>query len=268
MDQQRPVVGFEEVHKHEERLVEMRARIGELKEEEEGLAQEIATKMSEGQWNVDELRARRAEARAFRADLTEAAELVEQRLGSMREQAGYSEAQRRVKGIARAFGSVHQELADDEAKVREAATSYVKAVGRINERFLTLAKLRAEAGALADRFAVDAPKLAPVVAPARREGCVAAHKLIDGVGFADHAHITPATEECEHHIRRRRTYREVEGSEAFRIITEAHLVAFPELTERQCEFVEDRVRQKKDEVRTMDRFGAEAARSLQRSGLG
>ena len=49
-----------------------------------------------------------------------------------------------MKGISRAFGSVRQELDDDEAKVRDAATSYVEAVGRINERFLTVAKLRAE----------------------------------------------------------------------------------------------------------------------------
>ena len=111
-------------------------------------------------------------------------------------------------------------------------------------------------------------KLAAVTAPARRSVCIDAARNVESVGFADHAHITPATEECEHHIRRRRTYQEVEGTEAFRIITEAHLLPFPELTERQCQIVEDRRRQKKEEERTMDRFGAQAARSLQRSGLG
>ncbi len=111
-------------------------------------------------------------------------------------------------------------------------------------------------------------KLAAVTAPARRSVCIDAARNVESAGFADHAHITPATEECEHRIRRRRTYREVKGTAGYDIITEVHLVPFPELTERQCQIVEDRVRQKKEEARTMGRFGAEASRTLERSGLG
>ena len=110
-------------------------------------------------------------------------------------------------------------------------------------------------------------KLAAVTAPARRSVCIDAARNVESAGFADHAHITPATESCEHHIRRRRTYREVKGTAGYDIIAEAGLPPFPELTERQQEIVASRARQKKEEARTMERFGAEAARSTQRARL-
>jgi len=45
--------------------------------------------------------------------------------------------------------------------------------------------------------------------------------------------VSPVLEDDEHHLRKRRSYAEIAGSEGYRIIMEAGLKAFPPLTPRQ-----------------------------------
>ncbi len=151
----------------------------------------------------------------------------------------------------------------------EAATAYKEAVDRLNARFGALAKLRAEANALADRFPdVVAPTLAPVIEPARRKACIAAALVVDGIAF-DHSRLrSPNIEHDEHRLRTRRTYEEVTGTPAGEIISATGLQQWPELSAKQREIVALREREKRDEADTAQQFGVEAGRSVQRVRVG
>ncbi|MCX6027091.1 MAG: hypothetical protein NTY23_12695 [Chloroflexi bacterium] len=257
----------EQVQKHEQRLAQMSQQIAELDAEAESLGNEIAVTLAAGR-DATVPRARRFEVRQLRTDLTEAAALLEQRLATDREAAGTAEAEKRMVGVVRAYGSVRQELDEDEAKAREAAVSYQVAAERVNDRYRSLARLQAEAGALADRFGVAVPDFPSVVIPAMREGCAAAAMTVQGAGFIDHAHIPRATEKDEHGLRTRRTYEEITGTPAYEIITAAGGPRpWPALTERQRAIVVERGQQQAQEAVTMQRFAMEADRSLERSTL-
>lgn len=257
-------MNFEKVQQHAQRLAQMRQQIAELDAEAESLGNAVAVTLAAGQ-DATQARARRAEVRQLRADLREAAELLEVQLGTDREAAGQAEAEQRMVGIARAFGSVRQQLDEDEAKVREAAWHATAAADRVNERFRALEMLRAEANALAERFGLAAPAFPPVVIPARREGCAAAVMAAQAITFLDHAHMRPDTEQDEHGVRVRRTYREIEATEGYRIIMAAGgPKGWPELTERQRAILAEREREKVREAAEMQRFAAQADRSLSR----
>lgn len=260
------MASFEQVQQHEQRLAEMRAQIAELEGEAESLGNEIAVTLAGGK-DATQARARRAEVRQLRADLAEAAALLEQQLTTDREAAGKADAQKRMIGVARAYGSVRQELDDDEARVREAAVAYKAAADRVNERYRSLEMLRAEANALADRFGVAASAFPPVVIPAMREGCAAA-VMAAQVKFLDHAHVRLETEKDEHGLRTRRTYAEIDATEGYRIITLAGgPKPWPALTPQQHEIVAEQERQRAREAAEMRRFATEADRSVQRSTL-
>jgi hypothetical protein len=207
----------------------------------------------------------RAEARA--PVLRKAIAELEQHLATDREAAGQAAAQKRMIGIARAHGSVRQELDDDDAKVREAAVAYKEAADRVNARYRGLEMLRAEANALADRFGVAAPTFPPVVIPAMREGCAAAVMEVQ-VKFLDHAHVSPATEKDEHGLRSRRNFAEIAATPGGQIIATVGPKPWPELTDKQREIIAGQERQQAQEVAELRRFATEANRGLQRSVVG
>ena len=255
-----------QVQKQEARAAALEQQAKELEEQERELANQIAECHASGAGDRDALTRQRREVRVLWADILEALPLVRARLTADREQAAKAEAEKRMRGIARAHGSLRQELDDDDARVREAATAYKAAADRLNQRYRSLAMLGAEAGALCDRFGVAAPMFAPVVIPAMRKVCGAAALVVDGVKFLDHAHVRTATEKCEHGLRTRRTYAEIAGTGGG-IIKAAGLKPWPELNAKQREIVESRVRERQAEAATAARFEGEAARGLQRTGL-
>jgi hypothetical protein len=54
----------------------------------------------------------------------------------------------------------------------------------------------------------------------------------------DHTNAWPApTEQCEHKMRERRSYTEIQGTEGYDIITAVGLKPFPDLTDRQLAVV-------------------------------
>ena len=85
--------------------------------------------------------------------------------------------------------------------------------------------------------------------------------------FIDHAHVAQSTEKCEHHLRSRRTYREVANTPGAAIIEVAGPKAWPKLSERQQEMVESRERERQAEAAQVARFEGEAERSVLRSAL-
>jgi hypothetical protein len=68
---------------------------------------------------------------------------------------GKEEAEQRMVGIARAYGSLHAFLRDDEKKIKDLARRYAQAVMRVNEHHTKLHALRTERdgtrGAVPDR---------------------------------------------------------------------------------------------------------------------
>ena len=176
---------LEQVQQAQERLAALEQQAAELGEREATLSQKIAAAHASGSGDLEKLSKQRREVRGQRADLLEAIPLLRETITRDRESAARAAAEKRLTGIARAFGSVKQELDEDEARVTVAAEAYHAAVERLNQRFKALNMLRAEAGALRDRFGVSAPALPPVVLPARREGCTAAAMAVQRATFLD-----------------------------------------------------------------------------------
>jgi hypothetical protein len=84
-----------------------------------------------------------------------------------------------------------------------------------------------------------------VVPPARRE--IATTLVLLQRSLLDHANSWPApVEQCEHQMRERRSYAEIQGTEGYDIITSVGLKPFPELTERQQAVVAQRKREAED----------------------
>ncbi len=201
--------------------------------------------------------------------LLEAIPLLEATIEERRAEACTGEAGKRMRGIARAYGSLRQELDDDEVRAKEQAAVYAETAETVNARYRSLNMLKAEAHALTDRLGVAAPTFSPVIMPSLREGCREASLTVDGARFVDHHHVAPATEKCEHGLRTRRTYAEVGGTPGGAILKAAGgPKPWPALTAQQQEMVESRERERQAEAVTVARFKGEAARGLQRTGLG
>ena len=260
---------FEQVQKQEARAAALEAQAKELGEQERDLTKKIAECHATGAGDLDALTRERREVRELRADILETLPLVRDRLEKDREAAGRAEAKKRMKGIARAFGSVRQEMDDAEPRLKEKALAFQAEADRFNGYYRSLACLKAEAAALGDRFGVAAPTFAPVVIPAMRAGCGEAVRIVDSVKFLDHAYVPVATERCEHNLRARRSYAEVANTPGGEIITAAGgPKPWPQLNAKQREIVASREREREEETATVARFGAEAERSIQRTGLG
>ena len=216
---------------------------------------------------LDALTKQRRAVREQRADILEALPLLRDQIAKDRERACTAEAAKRMVGIARAYGSLRQELEQDVTKVQAQAAVYVGAVQSVNNRYKSLITLKAEASALTDRLGVPAPAFSPVVLPSLREGCREAAVVVDGARFVNHHHVAQATEKCEHKLRTRRTYREVASTPSYEILTAGGPKPWPALTAQQEEMVEGRERERQAEAATVARFEGEAERGLQRRSL-
>jgi hypothetical protein len=167
---------------------------------------------------------------------------VEARIAARKEDEGREAARERCVGISRAVGSVVASIEGDEQNLAAAARAYVAALDRLNARYRQYEGLVAENDALVDRFGIEGAKIPSVVEPNRREGCIAAYRMVEGANFARSLFSSPSVERCEHGVRMRRTYGEVASTEAHRIIEAAGLKPWPELTERQRKIVEAKAR--------------------------
>jgi len=154
------------------------------------------------------------------------------------------------KGIRRAWGSHVAQLkaaialldADPSERDPEVlklfgplGQSELTLVGHAVAAFQALAVLKAEAGALAARFDLPAPDL-----PLHLLGLLLGDaylrlstRLTSAAQRAPAREEVPRYEEDEFEIRRRRSYQEVAGTEAFAIIMAAGLAPWPPLTESQ-----------------------------------
>lgn len=181
-----------------------------------------------------------------------AAELakVEAQLAGAREAEAREAAKARLVGIRRAFGSVAASLNGDEQRLRDAVAVVGEAIERINSRFHQLMKLKAEAAALADRFEVASPALPVVTPPALRDLTVTPRASLVG-----HVHARTKVERCEHGLRERRTYAEVQGTEGHAIIIGVGPKAWPDLTEQQERIIAQRTREAAEARRQLARLG-------------
>ena len=172
-EKNQPPPTLEQVEKLKTRCTALKLQASGFAAREEHLTKQIANVHAESgdKGELDTLTQQRREVREARADALEAFTALQGRIVSDLELACTAEAVRRTKGIKRAFGSLRQEMQDDEVKVQEAAAAYRDAVNRVNDRYRSLAKLKAEAAALTDRFGVAAPTLPPIVIPAMHDGC-------------------------------------------------------------------------------------------------
>ncbi len=264
------IITMAEVEELMGRLEVLERKAQELAVKESGLSQQITEGHAAGLDGkaLDILAWERREAREERADVLEAIPLLEATIEERRAEACTGEAQKRMRGIARAYGSLRQELDEDVEKARAQANLYAEAVEAVNARFNALMLLRAQVDALKDRFGVAAPTLQPVVIPGLRDACREAAVIVDRAQFTDHSHRPPATEKCEHQLRVRRTYREVSGTPAATIIESAGgPKPWPPLTAKQGEIVAGRERDTEAEVLTASQFAGHADRSLSRRSL-
>ena len=271
-----PAPTLEQVAQLQTRAVDLEVEAEQLGEREEDLTKEIeAIHVAGGGGNnknkkgdVKALTRERRETMDEKADVLAAIATLQRRIDTDRALACTSEAAERMPGIARAYGSLRQELDEDEAAVQAAAVEYKAKGDRVNARFRSLAMLRAEAGALADRFGVPAPTFAPpVVIPAMRKGCGEAAMTVQSVTFLDHSHVATAMEKDEHGIRSRRTFKEISATPGFAIIKSAGWQPWPALTEAQEKILDGRQRDVQAEIVASKRFAAAAERAKRRGGM-
>lgn len=176
---------------------------------------------------------------------------IEIELVGAREVEGVRAAKDRLLGIKRAFGSVQTSIDADVIRVTAAIAALEETIGTLNDRYNQTVTLRAEAAALADRFNVPKPALPIVAPPASRDLAVSLIRLPNTLAAGSSSHPYEAKEVCEHNLRERRTYVEATGTPGGDIIEAAGLKAFPELTERQKDFLAARQREKESERRAL-----------------
>lgn len=165
-----------------------------------------------------------------------------------READAVQRATKRMVAISRAHGSVANELDEDERRVAQKMGELQDAIARLNGRYTKATQLRGEAAALSDRFGLDKLVLPNLVPPCRRDFVTPLATLHRDL--LDFPSPRQSIEQCEHRLRERRTYAEVAGTEAFKIIVAAGLKPFAQLTERQQDIVEGRQRQEAETRRS------------------
>ena len=254
-------------------------RLGDLEldadreeEREQDLSKQIAEIHTGGgnKKDLPGLSQQRREVREQRADMLEAAATLRTQVAQDLEVASVVAAAVRVKDIRRAFGSLRRVLEADELAVGKAAVEYKATAERVNERFATLAALRAESEALYDRFPTvpPGPRFPPITAPSRREPVIQASLVASSVKFLGHVHIAKETEKCPHSIRSRRTYRELGAATlGAAIIKAAGLGDWPALTAAQEAILAGQKRGASAEVLESQRFSEQGDRATERPGL-
>lgn len=135
---------------------------------------------------------------------------LEQEAAREVEATGRKAAEARMLGIKKAYGALLSELDEDEKRIAE---FIAEAIPRLNNRYTKIEQFRAEALAVSDRFGLDKPTLARAVPPSRR--VIATTLVLLQRSLLDHGNEWPApTEQCEHKMRERRTYRRSKGPKA------------------------------------------------------
>jgi hypothetical protein len=202
--------------------------------------------------DYDALARRATELRALVAQPTAAAaELaaIEQQLAARKETEAVAAAKQRVKKLPSAVGSLLDLYAKEFQAVRDEVVMLRAAIEAVNARREQIKSFHDENDALADRFSLAPAKLAMPLEPGE----------IDTLPpFWTHRVFVPPKEWDEHHLRERRTYTEIEGTEAYTIITAAGLT-WPPLTEAQRAAVAEREEDKRQERESMAEFAREAA---------
>ncbi len=260
------------VQELEVRLAALEQRAAGLERKDADLTKQIADFHAAGSGDKKQLGSltkQRRDGREERADLLEAIEVLQDQIAQDREAASRTAAAQRLAEIPAAYTALVVQYEGGIARLGDAATQYAEASVGMHQTFGALAKLRAERGALADRFeGVAAANLppSPIVAPARHGGVGLAVETV-AINFADHAHLAMATEKDEHGLRSRRSYREAAGSPGYAIIQTAGLAPWPKLTTAQAAVLDGRRRDAEAEQRDSTRFAAESERALVRRGV-
>lgn len=256
---------LEDVGVMESRLANLEEEADEFAARDEALSQQIADAHAGVRTKEDltSLTQQRREARDGKCDVLEAVTALQRRITADRELASTAAAAKRLKEINKAYGGLRKVLENDEEAAQAAAKEYEAKAVRVNERFLTLAMLRAEAEALGNRFpdVPGGPRFPSITVPALRPVCIEAARVVHGVAFRDHGHIAKPMQKCEHQLRSRRSYREVAGTPGAAIIEVAGLSPWPALTDAQRATVAGHERDVEEEARDAARF-AEASDRL------
>ena len=136
---------LEDIGLMETRLVDLELEADALEVCEQQLSTQIAEIHTGGgsKKDLSSLSQQRREAREQRADMLEAAATLRTQVARDLEVASVAAATVRVKDIRKAYGSLCNELENDERAVEKAAIEFKVKAERVNERFATLATLRA-----------------------------------------------------------------------------------------------------------------------------
>jgi len=181
---------------------------------------------------------------------------IEALLATRRETEGRAAAKARIVGLRKDLTGGHgTEYEKEVAAVHAAYAALSTAIGVLNKRAAHIRDLHAEANALADRFDLPTPTLPNPRSPDAEVDLPPALPL-----FWRFAAVVTATEWDEHQLRERRTYTEVGGSAAGRIIAAAGgPKPWPALTPEQQAEVAERVQDKVDERRQQAELARAAA---------
>ena len=242
----------------EERVATLEHAAAALEDQEKQLDAQVLSALEAGE-NPKSLQAKRREVHDSLDDIKRTLPGLRERVKENRLALCQAQAADRMLGTRRAYGSLLRQYEADEVRVLDAAKEYHSAVGLLNGRYKSLGLLAAEAGALGSRFGIPLSKLASPVVPALRTACGEAVRLVTEVKYVDHGHISPDIETCEHGLRKRRSYLEVQGTEAFEIIKAAGLPAWPPLTDMQKSIVAGREQDAQEERDFAKRIGGEIA---------
>jgi len=186
---------------------------------------------------------------------------IERQLAARRETEGTAAAKGRMVGIRRAVGSLMNEYGQDRKAVEAARAQLSEAIQTLNARAGQIRQLHAEDAALADRFGLDRTEL-----PQPREPEAEINMALPKLWFGRPT-PPPLIELDDTGLQReRRSYREVEGSEAYRIIQTAGLKSWPELTQEQREVLAEREEDHRRERAEQAVLAREAAFALARLG--
>lgn len=214
---------------------------------------------------IKELERKAKELREVAAKPTEkeaaAAELarVEAEIAETREREAREAAEKRRVGIVRGHPSKCDAYEADVAKLLQKAEEFAAQAEKVKGRFSEVKDMEYEQAAGVHRFGLTASRLRQITAPALHPKVQEAQVMI-GRAFGalpEHGHRPVAWEHDEHRLRKIRNYREIDGTDMHRIIQQAGLKPWPELTDRQREIIADRERQKAADAKTAAAFERE-----------
>ena len=151
---------------------------------------------------------------------------IERQVAEQKNAEGKAAAKARVTGIKRARGSRLAEYEKQKERVLAARAAHAEAIETLNAFAAQIIGYDREAGALADRFALEPPTLPRLEEPGEEVGAPLP-TLWRHVPASAH----PQTEWDAHHKHQRRTYGEIAGTEGYAIIMAAGLKPWPPLTE-------------------------------------